>query len=167
MLPSGGEFFSVDLVQACQDNAELPEEQCREDGPVTAWSSAVDLDLAVTGEDAMPAGYVNLPGYQLGSLELTVRGLYTLDILTAAPSITGPPITIVVEYAAACPAECTIWGPGLSRNAVSNDETTWLRLQSRDCFGNNRTESDEDPFQLGGSLVRSPENEQYLSLIHI
>ena len=68
---------------------------------------------------------------------------------------------IVVEYAAACPAECTIWGPGLSRNAVSNDETTWLRLQSRDCFGNNRTESDEDPFQLGGSLVRSPENEQY------
>ena len=161
VLPSGGEFFTVDLVQACTDTAELPEERCLPDGsgPVTEWYSAIDLDPTITLE--MPDGFVSLPGYHLGVFELFTRGLYTLDVRTADRSITGPPVTLVVNYAEACPAACTVWGPGLLSNKVSGEDTTWLRLQSRDCFGNNRTESSDDPFQLGASLVRSPQNEQY------
>jgi hypothetical protein len=161
VLPSGGEYFTVDLVQACTDTAELPEERCLPDGsgPVSEWFSAIDLDPTRTEE--MPDGFVSLPGYHLGTMELSTRGLYTLDIRTSARSITGPPVTLVVNYAEACPGACTVWGPGLLSNKVSSEDTTWLRLQSRDCFGNNRTESDDDPFQLGASLVRSPQNEQY------
>eukprot|EP01047_Picozoa_sp_COSAG01_P006203 COSAG01_NODE_223_length_21401_cov_17.490423_6_plen_4426_part_00 len=173
-LMAGGEFFMVDLQQQCQDDALLPQSRCSPPGKVSNWTDAVDLDPGPDPQkprtsswprdpdtDELIYGTKGLPGYYLATIRLTVRGLYLMNVLTSGQRITASPFDLVIEYGAADAASSFIWGSGLTGAVVSTAVHTDVYIQSRDAYGNNRTEDTSDNFVLDGLLERTPQREKY------